>query len=243
MAFRLKIKRTPPAVGSWNEESRRIWVERTLRNLPKGWRILDAGAGEQDYKKYCTHLRYVSQDFAEYNPEGEDSGLQMPKWNYGELDIISDITKIPEADGSFDAVMCLEVLEHVPDPIRVIQELSRLIRLGGRLILSAPFCSLTHFAPFHFSSGFSTFFYEKHLPENGFRILELSSNGNYFEYIAQELRRVESIAERYGGSKLGHFEKGAIDRCLKMLQRFSENDTGSEELLAFGFHVLAEKVS
>ena len=165
----------------------------------------------------------------------------MTKWDYGKLDIVCDITAIPEPDGSFDAVMCLEVLEHVPDPLKVIREFSRLVRKGGRLIVSAPFCSLTHFAPYHFTTGFSRFFYEKHLPENGFRVLELAPNGNYFEYLAQELRRVKSIATRYGSAQPGRLERLAINKSLKMLQSFSDQDTGSHELLAFGFHVVAEK--
>lgn len=230
-------------VGTKNEETRRLWVERKLAEIPDGWRILDAGAGEQQYRKFCSHLRYVSQDFAQYKPEAVKSGLQMPQWNYGKLDIVCDITKIPEPDGSFDAVISFEVLEHVPDPVKVIQELSRLVRNGGRLLLSAPFCSLTHFAPYHFSTGFNRFFYEKHLQENGFRVLEMTANGNYFEYLAQELRRVESVAGNYAGGKANKVEQWATKVILKMLQRFSDRDTGSKELLTFGLQVVAEKES
>jgi len=230
-----------PKVGTKNEEIRHAWIEKQLAELPHGSRILDAGAGEQPYRKYCSHLHYVSQDFAQYEPTAVQSGLQMAKWDYGKPDIICDIAAIPEPDGSFDAVLCLEVLEHVPDPVKAIRELSRLLRQGGRLLVSAPFCSLTHFAPYHFSTGFSRFFYQKHLPENGLRLLEVTPNGNYFEYLAQELRRVNEIANRYGSSQAGRLEKNAIDKTLKMLQRFSDHDTGSHELLAFGFHVVAEK--
>ena len=82
--------------------------------------------------------------------------------------------------------MCTEVLEHVPDPIAAIKEFNRLIKPGGYLLLTAPFVSITHFAPYHYASGLSRFFYEKYLPENYFRIEELEFNGNYFEYIAQK---------------------------------------------------------
>ncbi|MDQ3108347.1 MAG: methyltransferase type 11, partial [Bacteroidota bacterium] len=87
-----------------NEDNRRDWVKRQLEKLPVNARLLDAGAGEQQYKPFCAHLKYVSQDFAAYKPENMDSGLQMTSWDYGKLDIISDITSIPEADGSFDAI-------------------------------------------------------------------------------------------------------------------------------------------
>jgi len=63
------------------------------------------------------------------------------------VDVISDITSIPLPDASFDACLCTEVLEHLPHPIEALRELARLLRPGGRLILTAPFCSLTHFSP------------------------------------------------------------------------------------------------
>ena len=228
-------------IGTTNESTRFEWVRQKLTQVPAGWRILDAGAGEQPYRKYCDHLKYVSQDFGQYKPDAMLSGLQMSTWNYGPADIISDIAAIPEPDGSFDAILCIEVLEHLPDPVQVISELARLLRKGGWLIVSAPFCSLTHFAPYHFSTGFSRFFYEKHLPENGLRLVEVTPNGNYFEYLGQELRRLNKIAKRYGGVQPGRLEQYAIHKTLKMLQRFSDHDAGSHELLAFGFHVVAEK--
>src|ERR1035437_10312310 len=83
-------------VGTSNETFRKDWVIKKLQQIPKGTRLLDAGAGEQQYKKYCSHLAYVSQDFAQYDPAKFDTGLQMGKWDYTGLDIISDIINIPE---------------------------------------------------------------------------------------------------------------------------------------------------
>jgi 2-polyprenyl-3-methyl-5-hydroxy-6-metoxy-1,4-benzoquinol methylase len=42
------------------------------------------------------------------------------------------------AAGSLDLVLCLDVLEHMPDPWTMVRRLSRLLRPGGRLILSVP---------------------------------------------------------------------------------------------------------
>jgi ubiquinone/menaquinone biosynthesis C-methylase UbiE len=128
-----------------------------LKKIPAGYKILDAGAGECQFKKYCTHLNYVSQDFAQYNGDG-NVGLQMGSWDNTQLDIVSDITSIPVADGSFDAVMCTEVLEHVPDPVAALKEMNRTLRSGGYLMITVPFASLTHFAPYHFASGLNKFF-------------------------------------------------------------------------------------
>lgn len=227
-------------VGTTNESSRIAWIEKSLKKIPPGLTILDAGAGESQFKKFCGHLKYISQDFGEYHGGGE-IGLQMEKWDNSKLDIISDITSIPLADNSVDAVLCTEVLEHVPDPLAAIKEFNRLIKPGGYLLITAPFVSLTHFAPYHFASGLSRFYYEKHLQENGFNIEELSLNGNFFEYLAQEIRRIKQVAAKYAGKKLNIFQKIIIHLNLLILQNFSKKDKGSSELLCYGIHVFARK--
>jgi ubiquinone/menaquinone biosynthesis C-methylase UbiE len=127
-----------------NQQARDIWLEKTLKKIPVGSRILDAGAGELRYKKFCSHLTYVSQDFAQYNGKGDGKALQTRTRNNFNIDIMSNITSIPEPDGSFDAIMCIEVLEHLPEPLLAIKEFSRLLKPNGHLLLTAPFCSLTH---------------------------------------------------------------------------------------------------
>jgi len=228
-------------VGTRNESTRTKWLERTLQEVAAGVRILDAGAGEGRYRRFCSHLDYVSQDFAQYNGVGDGRGLQTGSWDQNHLDLVCDICAIPEPDASFDAVMCIEVLEHLPYPVLAIKEFSRLLKPGGRLIVTAPFCSLTHFAPYHYYTGFSRYFYEKHLVEEGFVIDEITENGNYFEYLAQEIRRVPEVAQRYSNSFPNWWERRALGMLLKMLQRFSCADTGSAELLHFNYLVSARK--
>ena len=111
----------------------------------------------------------------------------------------------------------------------------------GTLILTAPFASLAHFSPHHYFSGFNRYFYETHLPEQGFEILELEANGNYYEWLAQELRRLDQIAERYSMGATSFKENAAKTLLLKALDRFSRTDKGSSEVLCFGFHVKAKK--
>jgi SAM-dependent methyltransferase len=230
-----------PAVGTTNESMRERWLEKTLGSIPKGSRILDAGAGTQRYRKFCSHLDYVSQDFGKYDGQGNCAGLQTGEFNYGELDIVSDISNIPERDSSFDAIMCIEVLEHVPDPVQVIREFARLLKLDGYLVLTAPFCSLTHFAPYHFSTGFNKFWYEKHLEDNKFWIIEITANGNFFEYLAQEIYRIPKMSGRYSKGKPHLVELMSMFFLQRMLMRFSNSDSNSSELLCFGYHVLARK--
>ncbi len=227
--------------GTKNETNRINWLSQTLLKIPEGSRILDAGAGEQQFKNLCSHLNYVAQDFAQYNGQGNERGLQVGAWNQTQLDIISDITAIPEPDESFDAIMCVEVFEHLPEPLLALKEFSRLLRPNGNLIITAPFCSLTHFAPYYFYTGFSRYFYEYHIPKFGLTIVDFQENGNFFEYLAQEVRRVNWVAEKYSNITMNRWEKLVVNSMLKILEKFSDRDKGSSELLSFGCHLLAIK--
>jgi SAM-dependent methyltransferase len=227
--------------GTQNKANRDAWLERILANVPPGQRILDAGAGQLQYKRFCSHLDYVSQDFAQYDGQGDGAGLQTGAWDQSQLDIVCDITSIPEPDASFHAVICIEVLEHLPDPISALRELARLLKSGGTLVLTAPFCSLTHYSPYFYYTGYSCNFYEYWLGKLGFEIEEMQWNGNYFEYLAQELRRLPYVGEKYARMTATWFERNAINIVLGLLKRLSQNNNGSEQLLAYGLHIRARK--
>jgi SAM-dependent methyltransferase len=228
-------------VGTKNAATRDAWVAQALVALPPGARLLDAGAGECQYKKHCGHLKYVAQDIAVYDGKG-DAGLQTGSWDFSQIDIVSDILKIPEPDASFDAVLCTEVLEHLPDPVRALDEMARLLRPGGMFVITAPFWSLTHFAPYHYATGFNRYFYESHLERLGFDIVEMTPNGNFFECVGQELRRVTDMAQRFaGGDRPTLLELHATQIVLGMVERMSGRDTGSPEMLHFDCQVRAVK--
>ena len=213
--------------GLDNPHNREVWLARTLEALPAGWRILDAGAGELAYRRFCEHLTYVSQDFARYDGLGDGAGLHTGAWDTSQIDIVSDIAAIPQPNASFDAVLCVEVLEHLPDPLAALREFGRLLRPHGVLILTAPFASLTHFAPYFYHTGFSRYFYQYWLPELGFEILEISANGNYFEWLAQELRRLPQVAQQYAKEYPNRLAPLAIRVLLHILRDLSGHDTGS----------------
>jgi len=182
---------------NFNEENRDKWLSQKLATIPCGQRILDAGAGQLKNKKHCCHLNYVSQDFCQYEGDGNGKGLHTGIWDTSKIDISCDITNIPEPDGSFDAILCSEVLEHIPDPVKAIAEFSRLLKPDGVLILTAPFVSNVHFAPYHFCSGFSQYWYEHHLVAMGFSIEELVPNGDWFDLFHQEVVRFSYVAKKY----------------------------------------------
>ncbi|MFP4486353.1 MAG: class I SAM-dependent methyltransferase [Campylobacterales bacterium] len=228
-------------VGSNNDRVRLEWIQKKISSLPKGLKILDAGAGELANKKNCTHLNYVSQDFCQYNGEGDSTALQTQEWDTSKIDIVSDITSIPVENESFDVIICTEVLEHLPDPILALKEFHRILKNNGELIITAPFCSLTHFAPYHFYSGFNKYFYTHHLSNLNFDILEITPNGNFFEYIAQELRRTKNISKRYSRPIASFILKSILKVNLYIFNKFNTHDKGSSEVLCYGYFVHARK--
>jgi Methylase involved in ubiquinone/menaquinone biosynthesis len=225
-----------------NEIPRIEWVRQALTALPAGQRILDAGAGELRYKKFCNHLKYVAQDFGQYEGHGNEKGLHTGTWNQSKLDIVSDITAIPEPDASFDAILCAEVLEHLPDPLLALKEFSRLLRPGGSLILTAPFASFVHFAPYFFNTGFSEYWYRRHLPATGFEIVDLQANGNFSEFMLQETTRIAEIAKRYCPSiKPTLLDKIGLRLVINLLCKMQGVDKSSHEFVCFGYHIIAKK--
>jgi SAM-dependent methyltransferase len=181
-----------------NENTRQAWLKQTLAALPSGLRILDAG--ELKNRQFCRHLTCVSQDFCQYSgtAAGADEGLHTDSWDTSHIDLVSDITAIPAPDASFDAVLCSEVLEHVPEPTHALDQFARLLKPGGMLILTAPFGSVVHMAPFHFCAGFSKYWYEHHLAQRGFEIMELSPNGDWYALLRQEITRLGGLERSKG---------------------------------------------
>ena len=234
-------------IGLDTDERRTTWVQEKLMSLPAGGRILDAGAGSKIFQKYCSHLKYVSQDFGEYDGEQTGDGLAEKDVSTiaraSDWDIVSDIIKIPEPDGSFDAILCTEVFEHLPDPISAIKEFSRLLKSGGKLIITAPFVSGAHMTPFHFYSGFNKYFYENNLGKFGFDIKELTPNGNFFMLLAQEIRRLPFMAKEYSGHRLRPWDYLPIIWMLFLLRKINRKDKKSAGFMSFGYCVVAEKKS
>jgi len=155
----------------WNREAwiRDQWIKAEAAKLAPGSRVLDAGAGASKYRPFFSHCRYETQDFCKY--EGPLVKYVQP------IDHVCDITKIPLPDACLDAILCTEVFEHVPDPISVLKEFSRLIKKGGRLWLTAPHGSQVHMKPYHYYNGFSHFWYRHWLPFSGFQVDRVDSQG------------------------------------------------------------------
>jgi len=228
-----------------NAGTRDKWIRETLAKINPGGEILDVGAGSCQYKKYCNHLVYKSQDVAQYDGVGNCKGLHIDDADYANLDFVCDLYDIPDTH-QYDAVLCTEVIEHVTDPVKAIAKLCTLTAPGGTLILTAPFCSLTHYAPHHYATGFSEYFYRHHLLSNGLEIESLEPNGGYFDYLSQEIGRVGKVFQTYHDRKIDFASRACLQVARFALDQLAAKDGSrmsrkSSELLIFGWHVKAKK--
>jgi SAM-dependent methyltransferase len=94
------------------------------------YRVLDVGCGSRPYEPLFTRsgAAYVGLD-VEGNPHADLHGLA---------------DALPVEDASFDVVLCTQVLEHVPDPAAVVRELRRVLRPGGRALVSTHGVAVFH---------------------------------------------------------------------------------------------------
>src|SRR5256885_11973581 len=112
-----RVIKSAKDIFAFNETARDRWIEANAKGIAPRSRVLDVGAGPCKYRRLFTHCEYKAHDFARY--EGTEH-------SYGELDLVSDIGEIPVPDGSFDWIICTEVLEHVPRPDLALREFSRI---------------------------------------------------------------------------------------------------------------------
>jgi SAM-dependent methyltransferase len=153
------------------------FVEDTAASLPKGARVLDAGAGEGPYRPLFGHVRYVALD----DRRGDRN------WDYGHLDAVGDLLRMPFRDAAFDAVLCTETLEHLTEPQGFLREVARVLRPGGRLHMTAPLDFREHQEPHDY------FRYTRHglrmLSERaGLRPLSIEPEGGYFRMLGDKIQ-------------------------------------------------------
>jgi SAM-dependent methyltransferase len=84
-------------------------------------RVLDVGCGDRPYEQLL-------------KAAAEIVGFDVP--GNPHADLHGTIDAIPVEAASFDVVLCLQVLEHVPDPAAAVRELRRVVKPGGRVLLS-----------------------------------------------------------------------------------------------------------
>ena len=225
----------------FNLYNRDKWAEFWATRIPEGSLILDVGAGTGRYRSLFAHCKYYAHDFGQ-----EPSTIGK----YTKLDYISDLTEIPVSDGSFDVILCTEVLEHVPEPVRALKEFFRILKPGGKLLLTAPLCSLLHQEPYHFYGGYTPYWYHKFLVETGFDVKRIEANQGFFSWFGQEMQRFSSYISPRKTYNMG-FVKCILLSILWIIILPSSyifpflgtilDRLGLEHTATVGYHVLAIK--
>ncbi len=211
----------------------------------KSKKILDAGAGEQRIKKYIQNNLYISQDFGQYEADNNSSpphykGIWSKKWDSKKCDIICDIINIPLDNDSIDLIINLEVLEHLPEPVKAIQEFNRILKNGGKLLITCPNFSTPHQKPFFFYSGFSKQFFCDYIPSiTNLKLTKFREDGDFLtahlnEIVALNLG-IKNFLIRYLYKLISKIYLKFL-RFLLLITRSSIPESGS------GFFVIYEKL-
>lgn len=105
-----------------------VWE--VAHSLETGAMVLDAGCGSGRLAEW-TEADVTGVDFSE-------SVLRSAAERSQKL-VQSDLSRrLPFADGTFDSVVSLNVLYAVPDPVAALQEMARVLKPGGQLVLATP---------------------------------------------------------------------------------------------------------
>lgn len=170
---------------------RRYYVDefhlRHIPTLPSASRVLDLG-GHKDRKRGCFDIRGFDLQVTTVNLSNEKGA-----------DVVADAACMPFPDGAFDAVICSELLEHVPDPAAVIREATRVLRSGGIFLACSPFLYHIHGDPYDFGR-YTHQFWREQLVRNGYGDIAVEAQGGYWS-VMNDLVRLR-MSRRQGKRKI-----------------------------------------
>ncbi len=137
-------------------------------------RVLDIGAGQQPFRPYLpSDARYTALEI-----------VPIPG-----NDVIASVLALPFANGAFDAVICTEVLEHVPEPGHALAEIHRVLRDGGQVYITVPMTWGHHYVP-HDYYRYTRYGLTYLLEKGGFRVVRVYQIGGLFTAM---LARVQDL--------------------------------------------------
>lgn len=145
-------------------------VMHEVKSFARG-RMLDLGCGTRRYELIFREVvdSYIGLDWPEIK------GRAFP-------DVVGDAVHIPFVDASFDVVLATELMEHLPSPQNFLLEVTRVLRVGGVLILSVPFMEPIHEEPRDYYR-FTPFSLHLLLEEQGFSIEKIWNKGGWWSVV------------------------------------------------------------
>lgn len=121
--------------------------------------LLDVGCGSKPYRSLFKVDRYRGLDID--SPVTREQGV---------ADDLYDGTQFPYQSETFDSALCNQVLEHVFNPDQFLTEINRVLKPGGKLLLTVPFVWDEHEQPYDYAR-YSSFGLCALLEKNGFKII------------------------------------------------------------------------
>jgi len=121
-------------------ERRRLSIIRAMVAMQPGERILEVGCGGGHVLEMFAGARLTGVDVSEVfltKARRRLAGL-------GATLLKGELPELGLADGSFDKVVCMEVLEHVVDPDGLIGQMARVVKPGGTVVVTLPNDRLIH---------------------------------------------------------------------------------------------------
>jgi len=138
-------------------------------------KLLDFGCGSKPYKSYFSNVQeYIGLD---YENEGHSHSNES-------IDVFYDGKNIPFKDETFDSILCTQVFEHVENIETIINELYRILKKDGKILITAPFIFPEHEMP-HDYRRFTVNGLSSLLVHYGFEVISTLKNGHFQEVIWQ----------------------------------------------------------
>lgn len=137
--------------------------------------LLDVGCGTKPYRNIFNVDSYRGLDID--SPTTRERAL---------ADDLYDGGRFPYSNSLFDSALCNQVLEHVFNPDEFLQEINRVLKRGGKLLLTVPFVWDEHEQPNDYAR-YSSFGLRALLEKNGFVIRQhekLGANATIFFQLA-----------------------------------------------------------
>jgi hypothetical protein len=224
-----------------NEIDHQAWLKQILTAFPQGERILNAGARELK-KTVNTEPIWTIACKTSLSTNGggaTDEGFQSNGLNTMHIELVSDITAISVPDVSFDAILCSELLEHVPKPTHALVEFAPLVQTWrGVMILIAQFSSKVHLAPNHYCSSFIKYWYEYYLTQRGLRIKTLAANGYGHTLLLLQIKRLVGLKRQRGNWAWPFANTYAL---LGLFNFKIRSNKRADDLACFSWHCMAVK--
>ncbi|HEY4149912.1 MAG TPA: methyltransferase domain-containing protein [Chitinophagaceae bacterium] len=131
-------------------------------------KLMDFGCGRKPYENLFNVKEYTGVDMEQ---TGHDHSLSK-------VDVYYDGKTLPFGDNHFDAVFCGEVVEHIFNPDEILPEIVRVMKPGGRLLLTVPFCWNEHEVPFDYAR-YTSFGITHLLEKHQLRVIRLKKSGSF----------------------------------------------------------------